>query len=61
MYDMVSRTRIEGGGYSKRDIITWYDQADCNIIVDVLQSTEQCDYITISTINNIHYGDIYSE
>ena len=34
---MVNRTRIEGGGYSKHDIITWYDQqAGCNIIVDVL-------------------------
>ena len=34
---MVNRTRIEGGGYSKRDIISWYDQqAGCNIIVDVL-------------------------
>ena len=34
---MVNRTRIEGGGYSKHDIITWHDrQAGCNIIVDVL-------------------------
>ena len=56
LYDMVSRTRIEGGGYSKRDITTLYDQqAGCNIIVAVLQSTEQqCDYyIHITTINNI--------
>ena len=22
---MVNRTRVEGGGYSKHDIITWYD------------------------------------
>ena len=37
MYDMVNRTRIEGGGCSKHDIITCYDQqAGCNIIVDVL-------------------------
>ena len=37
MEDMVNRTRIEGGGYSKHDIMTWYDQqAGCNIIVDVL-------------------------
>ena len=34
---MVNITRIEGGGYSKHDIITWYDQqAGCNIIVDFL-------------------------
>ena len=34
---MVNRTRIEGGGYIKHDIITWYDQqAGCDIIVDVL-------------------------
>ena len=23
---MVNRTRIDGGGYNKHDIITWYDQ-----------------------------------
>ena len=23
---MVNRTRVEGGGYSKHDITTWYDQ-----------------------------------
>ena len=34
---MVNRTRMEGGGHNKHDIITWYDQqAGCNIIVDVL-------------------------
>ena len=37
---MVNRTRIEGGGYSKHDIITRYDQqAGCNIIVDCLLYT----------------------
>ena len=38
MEDMVNRTRVEGGGYSKHDIITLFDyyQAGCNIIVDVL-------------------------
>ena len=25
MEDMVNRTRVEGGGYSKHDIITWFD------------------------------------
>ena len=35
--DMVNRTRIEGGGYSKHDISVWYDQQlGCNIIVGVL-------------------------
>ena len=35
---MVNRIiRIEDGGDSKHDIITWYDQqAGCDIIVDVL-------------------------
>ena len=35
---MVNRTRVEGGGYSKHDIVTLYDrQAGCNVIaVDVL-------------------------
>ena len=33
---MVNRTRVEGGGYSKHDIIARYDQqAGCNNIVDV--------------------------
>ena len=33
LYYMINRTRIGGGGYSKHDIITWYDQqAGCNII-----------------------------
>ena len=37
LYDMVNTTRTEGGGYSKHDIITWYNQqAGCKIIVDVL-------------------------
>ena len=34
---MVNRTRVEGGGYSKHDILTQYDwRAGCNNIVDVL-------------------------
>ena len=37
MEDMVNRTRVEGGGYSKHDIVTRYDErAGCNNIVDVL-------------------------
>ena len=36
MEDMVNRTRVEGDGYSKHDIIARYDQqAGCNNIVDV--------------------------
>ena len=34
---MVNRARVEGGGYSKHDIIARYDQqAGCNNVVDVL-------------------------
>ena len=48
---MVNRTRIEGGGYSKHDIIALYDQqAGCNIIVDVLlyNHSAHCDEMRLS-------------
>ena len=51
---MVNRTRVEGGGCSKHDIITLYDkQAGCNIIVDVLLYNHSAYYYNTNTMTRI--------
>ena len=46
MEDVVNRTRVEDGGYSKHGIVTWFDwQVGGNIIVDVLLYTNHLTYL----------------
>ena len=33
MYDMVNRTRVEGGGYSKHDLITIHDMINRRVVM----------------------------
>ena len=53
LYNMVNKTRIEGGGYSKHDIFTRYDIITCFfLILKLFQQHKRSKYLHQSTCVN---------